>query len=120
MPNGQVISPILTDAASVQELNPNGAGVTNQLPTLKQVGEQVRSQNLTFNFYADSDGNRYGVSHPNAQSDGDEYGRGEVSPNGGVGTKTDKIVKNTLLYSSGNKYKPNDGYYNFDYGEQYW
>ena len=118
MPNGQVISPILTDAASVQELNPNGGGVTNQLPSLKQVGDQVRLQNTSFNFYVDSDGNRYNASHPNALSDGDEYGRGEND--NGVGTKTDKIVKTNLLYSSGNKYNPGDGYYNFNYGEQYW
>lgn len=118
MPNGQQISPILTDAASVQELNPDGGGVTNQLPTLKQTGEVVRQQSLTFNTYTDTNGNRYSATHPNAQSDGDEYGRGDVSNS--VGTKTDKIVKNSLLYSSGNKYNPVGGYYNFDFGEQYW
>jgi hypothetical protein len=37
MAQGQVISPVLTDAQSVEELNPNGGGVTNQLPSLKQV-----------------------------------------------------------------------------------
>lgn len=118
MPNGQQISPVLTDAASVQELNPNGGGVTNQLPTLKQTGEIVRLQSLVFNTYVDSDGNRYGVSHPNAQSDGDEFGRGDYGS--GVGTKIDKITKTNLLYSSGNKYNPVNGYYNFNFGEQYW
>jgi len=118
MPSGQQISPVLTDAASVQELNPNGGGVTNQLPTLKQTGEVVRQQSLAFNTYVDSTGNRYDSTHPNAQSDGDEYGRGDYG--NGVGTKTDKIVKTSLLYSSGNKYNPVDGYYNFDFGEQYW
>ncbi len=118
MAHGQVISPVLTDAQSVEELNPNGGGVTNQLPSLKQVGDTVRLQNLTLNYYRDADGNRYNTSHPNALSDGDDHGRGET--NSGVGTKIDKITKNTLLYSSGNKYKPNNGYYNFDYNEEYW
>jgi len=118
MPNGQSISPVLTDAAAVQELNPNGGGVTGQLPTLKQTGDIVRQQNTAFNTYVDNDGNRYNQSHPNAISDGDLYGRGES--NGNVGTKIDQITKTTLLYSSGNKYKPVAGYYNFNFGEQYW
>jgi hypothetical protein len=32
----QSISPVLTDAGSVEELNPNGGGVLNQLPSLKE------------------------------------------------------------------------------------
>ena len=114
----QSISPVLTDAGSVEELNPNGGGVLNQLPSLKEVGNTVRLQNLSFNFYKDSTGNRYNVTHPNAQSDGDNYGRGDIS--GQVGTKIDQLEKDVLLYSSGNKYAPGSGYYNNNYGEQYW
>jgi hypothetical protein len=114
----QSISPVLTDAGSVDELNPDGGGVLNQLPSLKEVGDTVRLQNIVFNFYKDSTGNRYGTTHPNAQSDGDNYGRGDVANQ--VGTKVDSTTKDTLLYSSGNKYAPGTGYYNNNYGEQYW
>lgn len=114
----QTISPVLTDAASVEELNPNGGGVLNQLPSLKEVGNTVRLQNLSFNFYKDVNEQRYGVTHPNSQSDGDNYGRGDVI--GQVGTKIDQLEKQVLLYSSGNKYAPGSGYYNNNYNEQYW
>jgi hypothetical protein len=118
--NGTPISPVLTDNGSVEELNPNGGGVLNQLPSLKAQGEVSRTQLTTFNDYRNSTGNQYGATHENAQSDGDEHGRGETNPNGGVGTKTDKIKKTQLLYSSGNKYSPVGGYYSFTFGEQYW
>jgi hypothetical protein len=114
----QRISPVLTDNDSVQDLGPGG--VLNQLPSLKQTAESVRTQITSFNEYKDNDGKRYDITHPNAKSDGDEKGRGELSPNGGVGTKIDKMTKNTLLYSSGNKFKPGKNYYNFTFGEQYW
>ena len=119
----QSIAPILTDNASIQELNPNGGGVTNQLPSLKVQGEISRQQNTTLNDYKNVTGQLYSAQHPNAQSNGDNYGRGEVSPNGGVGTIVDIQRKNLLLYSSGNKYKPGNAgsnYYNFSFGEQYW
>ena len=38
------IAPILTDAGSVQELNPNGGAVTNQLPSLKVEGDVQRAK----------------------------------------------------------------------------
>ena len=60
----------------------------------------------------------YGASNPNALSDGDEKGRGENSNK--VGTKKDQLTKNTLLYSSGNKYKPGMGYNNKNFPEQHW
>jgi hypothetical protein len=118
MANGQVISPILTDNASVEELNPNGAGVLNQLPSLKQTGEVQRDTITRFNDYKDIDNQRYSVTHPNALSDGDEHGKGDN--NNQVGGLTDIRTKNTLLYQSGNKFKPNKGYYGYDYPEQYW
>lgn len=120
MPNGQSISPVLTDNGSIQDLNPNGGGVLNQLPSLKVQGEITRGQITSFNEYKDDNGNRYDVTHPNAQSDGDEEGRGEQNPNGGVGTLTDIQRKMALLYSSGNKFNPSGGYYSFNFGEQYW
>ena len=118
MPNGQSIAPILTDNASVQDLGPGG--VLNQLPSLKQTAEAIRTQNIVFNYYNYSNGNRYDSTHPNAQSDGDEFGRGEIGAGNGVGTNTDKNRKNVLLYSSGNKFKPGNGYYGIDYNEEYW
>jgi hypothetical protein len=104
----------------VQELNPNGGAVTNQEPSLKVTGDIVRSQITTFNDYKNIAGQQYSSQHPNAQSDGDEQGRGEANTNGGVGTLTDIQRKNTLIYQSGNKYKPGINYYNFNFGEQYW
>lgn len=119
----QLIAPILTDNDSIEELNPNGGGVTNQLPSLKVQGEITRQQNTTFNDYKNINGQRYDAQHPNAQSTGDNYGRGETGPGSGVGTLIDIQRKNVLLYSSGNKYKPGtagNNYYNFSFGEQYW
>jgi hypothetical protein len=118
MANGTPISPVLTDNGSVEDLGPGG--VLNQLPSLKKQGEISRLDNIKFNEYNGENGQMYGAGHPNAQSDGDEFGRGEVNPAGGVGTKTDKQRKDVLLYSSGNKFKPGKGYYNFDYNEEYW
>jgi len=37
-----------------------------------------------------------------------------------VGNHNDAMIKNTLLYSSGNKYKPGNGYNNNNFSEQYW
>lgn len=114
------IAPVLTDANSVQELNPNGGAVTNQLPSLKEQGEITRAQVTSFNEYKDVPNQGYDAQHPNAQSDGDDHGRGETGPNSGVGTIIDEQRKDVLLYSSGNKYQPGNNYYNFAFGEQYW
>jgi hypothetical protein len=116
----QLIAPILTDANSVQELNPNGGAVTNQEPSLKVTGEHVRSQITSFNVYNITPTNNYSAQHPNAQSDGDDYGRGETGPGSGVGNLIDEQRKDVLLYSSGNKYKPGTNYYSYNFGEQYW
>jgi hypothetical protein len=119
----QLVAPVLTDATSVEELNPNGGAVTNQLPSLKVQGEITRSQITSFNVYKNLNGEKYDAQHPNAQHTGDIYGRGETGPGQGVGTSLDTMEKNTLLYSSGNKYKPGtagSNYYNFSFGEQYW
>lgn len=120
MPNGQSISPVLTDAGSVQELNPNGGAVTNQEPSLKVTGDIQRANVTSFNEYKNIPNQGYSAQHPNAQSDGDDEGRGETGPGQGVGTIIDSQRKDTLLYQSGNKYKPGTNYYNFNFGEQYW
>jgi hypothetical protein len=122
MPNGQSIAPILTDSNSVQDLNPNGGAVTNQEPSLKQTADSQRASVTSFNEYKNVPNQEYSAQHPNAQSDGDDEGRGETGPGQGVGTSDDIASKNSLLYNSGNKYKPGTGsnYYNFSYVEQYW
>jgi len=117
------IAPILTDAASVQELNPNGGAVTNQLPSLKTEGNVQRLNLTTFNEFKNVPNQGYSAQHPAAQSDGDDHGRGETGPNSGVGTIIDEQRKDVLLYSSGNKYSPGNAgsnYYNYTFGEQYW
>lgn len=116
MAHRQVISPILTDAGSVQDFGPGG--VLNQLPGLKKTGEVERLKLTVLNDYKDNDNDRYSAQHINALSDMDDHGRGENDNK--IGTKTDQTEKNKLLYSSGNKYKPGMGYDNFNYPEQYW
>jgi hypothetical protein len=112
----QTISPILTDNTSFQDMGPGG--VLNQLPSLKATAETERTKLTVLNDYKDTNADRYGAGHPNALSDGDEKGRGENSNK--VGTKKDQLTKNTLLYSSGNKYKPGMGYNNKNFPEQHW
>ena len=116
MAHRQVISPVLTDNASVQDMGPGG--VLNQLPSLKQTADVERLKLTVLNDHKDNDNDRYSAQHVNALSDMDEHGRGEN--NNQVGTKTDIMTKNTLVYSSGNKYKPGMGYYNKNYPEQHW
>ena len=116
MPHGQIISPVLTDAGSVQDFGPGG--VLNQLPGLKATGDAQRLALTVMNEYKDNNGDRYNAQHPNAVSDGDGHGRGEDS--GQVGTKEDQLAVYAALYSSGNKYKPGMGYDNFNYPQQYW
>jgi len=117
---GTSISPVLTNNSSVEELNPNGGGVLNQLPSLKQTAESQRGEITRFNEYKDIDNQGYGSTHVNALSTGDEHGRGENAKS--VGTSLDKALVKDLLYSSGNKYKPgnNSGYYTYNYPQQYW
>lgn len=112
----QTISPILTDASSVEDFGPGG--VLNQLPGLKATADAERTRLTVLNDYKDTNADRYGAGHPGALSDGDEKGRGETGSQ--VGTRTDQLTKNTLLYSSGNKYKPGMGYNSRNFPEQYW
>ncbi len=116
MAQGQQISPILTDNASIEDLGPGG--VLNQLPSLKETAESVRKDNIKFNEYKNFDTQRYESTHPNAISDGDNEGRGDSGK--GVGTKIDAERVKVLLYSSGNKYKPGKGYNGLEYNQEYW
>lgn len=43
---------------------------------LSELGDQFRVDNVIKNIYLDSDGKKYGETHPNALSDGDNKGRG--------------------------------------------
>lgn len=114
----QIISPVLTNPESVQDFG--AGGVLNQLPGLKATGDYQRQALTSFNDYKDLNGQQYTVLHPDALSDGDIKGKGELNPNGTVGGLIDIQTKNQLLYSSGNKFKPGNGYNNIDYPEQHW
>ncbi len=43
---------------------------------LEELGDQFRVENVIKNTYLDSDGKKYGATHPNALSDGDVKGKG--------------------------------------------
>lgn len=116
MANGQLISPVLTDTNSVQDMGPGG--VLNQLPSLKATGDMERLKLTVLNEFKDNPNDQYSSTHPSAISDGDNKGRGESS--NAVGTKIDQLTKNALLYSSGNKYKPGGGYNNKNFPEEHW
>jgi hypothetical protein len=116
MANGQIISPVLTDESNVKDFGPGG--VLNQLPGLKTTADIERTKLTVLNDYKNNDNDRYSPQHPGALSDGDDRGRGENSNQ--IGTKIDQFSKDSLLYSSGNKYKPGSGYNNNDFPEQYW
>lgn len=117
MPNGVPISPIGTSPSDVQDMGPGA--VTGQLPSLKATADAQRAQITSFNTYKNVPNQGYSSQHPNAQSDGDDDGRGD-SGNNTVGNTTDIQTKNLLVYSAGNKYKPGNGYNNNTGGEQYW
>ena len=75
------------------------------MPTqLEILAEQYRREHLTKNAYVDK--NEYSSNHPNAMSDGDEKGKGDV--NGKVGSLSDinartaNMTKN--VYNEENKY----------------
>lgn len=65
---------------------------------------EYREKNIVRNSYNNND--KYSVGHPNALSDGDELGKGEL--NGSVGSATDikmrKSAKAKNMYNSNNEY----------------
>ena len=71
---------------------------------LEELNSEFRNQLIPKNTYNNND--TYTVSHPNALSDGDEFGKGEY--NGSIGGKTDIDKRYTLLtkniYSNENPY----------------
>ena len=73
--------------------------------TLTQIADHERNVLMSSNEYDGSPSDEYGVSHPNALSDGDEAGKGQTST---VGSKTDILARQTLLnfnsYSAGTEY----------------
>ncbi len=71
---------------------------------LETVSKEFRDKNLAKNSYSNNDD--YGVSHPNAVSDGDNKGKGEN--NGSVGSATDIEARSKSLTK--NKFSPNKPY----------
>ena len=117
MPNGVSIAPVGTTEGDVQDMGPGA--VTNELPSLKETANAVRASITSFNEFKNVPNQGYSPQHPAAQSDGDDEGRGDAG-NNTVGNSVDIKKKNELVYSSGNKYKPNKGYDGHNPGEQYW
>jgi hypothetical protein len=117
MPNGVSIAPIGTTEGDVQDMGPGA--VTNQLPSLKATADAVRASITSFNEFKNVPNQGYSAQNPAAQSDGDDEGRGDAG-NSTVGNSVDILTKDVLVYSSGNKYKPNQGYNGNNPGEQYW
>lgn len=117
MAHGVSIAPVGTTPGDVQDMGPGA--VTNQLPSLKATSDMIRSQITSFNEYKNVPNQGYGATHPNAQSDGDEHGKGDAG-NSTVGSSKDILTKNQVMYNSGNKYKPGNGYNGNNYSEQYW
>ncbi len=74
-----------------------------QVP-LEEYNKQFRTEELAKNKYGNN--NQYTEGHPDALSDGDELGKGEL--NGSVGSKTDIEQRKKLL--SKNIYSPNNPY----------
>ena len=64
---------------------------------LEIIGEQIRIQGLAINTYTGNNG--YGVTNPNAISDGDEKGKGE-NQNGEIGSDTDIQTRMQILGSN--------------------
>ncbi len=117
MPNGVSIAPIGTTEGDVQDMGPGA--VTNQLPSLKATSDAIRANITSFNEFKNVPNQGYSAQHAASQSDGDDEGRGDAG-NSTVGNSVDTLTKDVLLYSSGNKYKPNAGYNSNNPGEQYW
>ena len=71
---------------------------------LETISKEFRDKTLAKNSYSNNDD--YGVSHPNALSDGDNKGTGENS--GSIGSATDIQSREKLLVK--NKFSPNKPY----------
>lgn len=71
---------------------------------LEQISAQFVNERIASNRY--SFAGRYGLNHPDALSDGDERGKGEL--NGSIGSKTDIITRKETVNK--NTYDTNFAY----------
>jgi hypothetical protein len=117
MSHGVSIGGVGTTEGDVVDMGPGA--VTNQLPSLKATSDAIRANIISFNEYKNIPNGGYSTTHTNSQSDGDNHGKGDAG-NSTVGTLKDIQTKDLLVYTSGNKYKPNQGYNGNNPGEQYW
>jgi hypothetical protein len=76
-----------------------------KITQLEALANQFRPIELAINRYSLNNG--YGVTNPNAISDGDELGKGQ-NQNGQVGSLTDINTRTDIV--STNKYGANNGY----------
>ena len=73
---------------------------------LEQIGDKERVNLLARNEYNYT--TEYNSTNPNAVSDGDEKGKGQLNENGTVGSLTDINNRNVLMGK--NEYNPNSEY----------
>ena len=77
-----------------------------KITQLEALANQFRPTELAINRYSANNG--YGITNPNAVSDGDEFGKGQKGENGTVGSMTDiqtriaTVTKNA--FGENNKY----------------
>lgn len=77
----------------------------NDTPSnLTRISQQFRDREIARNEF--QDGDPYNVGHENAQSDGDEHGKGEKS--GSIGGRTD--INKREWSQAKNKYSLNNPY----------
>ena len=76
-----------------------------KITQLEALANQLRPTELAINRYSANNG--YGITNPNAVSDGDEFGKGQ-NQNGQVGSLTDINTRTDIM--STNRYGVNNGY----------
>jgi hypothetical protein len=76
-----------------------------KITQLESIANQLRPTELAINQYSANNG--YGITNPNAISDGDEFGKGQ-NESGQVGSLTDINTRTDII--SINKYGANNGY----------
>jgi hypothetical protein len=92
---------------------------------LELLADQYRTQNIIKNTYQNTSGKGYGVTHPNAKSNGDNKGKGtggnaellNTTSGGGaddISSRDQLVAKNEAKFGSQvgpNGYGPNKPYY---------
>ena len=76
-----------------------------KITQLEALANQFRPTELAINRYSSNNG--YGITNPDAISDGDEFGKGQ-NQNGQVGSLTDINTRTDIM--STNRYGVNNGY----------